>query len=1565
ANRLAHVLIKAGAGPEQAVGLMFNRGFDLIIAMLAILKSGAAYLPLDPDYPAARLAFMLQDTAPKAVLCAPDLRDHLPKGTAAITPDDPAVLAAPDSNPDAKTDPQNLAYIIYTSGSTGQPKGVGITHANAHRLFLTTAEAFAFNESDTWALFHSTAFDFSVWEVFGALLHGGRLVIVPFLTSRDPEAFLTLLERSNITVLNQTPSAWMQLQSVALARGQKPAALRHVIFGGEALDIVALTPWWSRFGQQSPQLTNMYGITETTVHVTLQPLNPSVKPGSIGQPINDLSVQILAPGGSPQPLGIPGELCVSGPGLARGYLNRPGLTAERFIPGPNGTRLYRTGDLAKRTFSGNLTYLGRIDTQVKIRGFRIELGEITAAIKTIPAISDAITITKNQQIIAYVVGDPKGLRAHLSETLPGYMIPAHFIALKALPLTPSGKLDTKALPAPSAIQKVHTPPTTKTQKTLTDIWQKTLNTTNISINDNFFALGGDSMRAVTIIAKANEQGIGVSVAQIFRFQTVQELAEVAGEPAEAIETVPPFGMLSTNDKALLPAEIEDAYPLSRLQLGMVFHSEVDRDTSVYHDIFSFRLKTRWDEKAFQKALTYLAETHPILRTKFDLASFSEPLQLVQASAIIPLEVHSETMPEKWIVGEKIKGFDFAIAPLLRVGVHVFDASEIQYTLSFHHAILDGWSVAAFQTELFRVYSALLAGNTLAPTPLQAKFVQSIAAEQRALNKSAAKQFWAKTLEDCVVGSLPDLPGRGRENSYTQPIDLTLLDKLESLAKTQHVPLRVILLAAHIKLMAIYTGQQDVMTGVVTHTRPEIEGTENVLGLFLNTLPFRMQTGKDLIARVFALDADISNHRAYPYQQVLEDNDHAPQFEHMFNYVNFHVLDRLTDAGPLEVLDKQSFEATNFVLGVNAVHMDGRLSIALAYDPMRLNMPFVAEMGEQYVNILQGFAGGGTALGLPPHAVAQIDQWNDTERAYGEAEVIHRLIEKQAAQSPDAVALVFEETTLSYAALNRRANRLAHRLIAAGAGPETVVGLSAQRGFDMVIGLVAILKAGAAYLPLDPKLPKARLAYLVQDAALKIVVAGGETAGALPREITVISPDGLRDTQPDDNPDIALSPDNLAYVIYTSGSTGQPKGVGVSHRAIANRLQWMQQEFGGRPQRVLHKTPFNFDVSVWELFWPLVAGHQMVIARPDGHKDPAYLAELIGQQQVSIVHFVPPMLEVFLSLADLSHCTGLQAVVCSGQALPTDVAARFTKALPKVGLHNLYGPTEAAVDVTHWPVKHPCKTVPIGAPIANIRMQVLGPDLTQLPIGITGELFISGVGLARGYLNRPGLSAAAFAPDPFGAAGSRMYRTGDLGSWRADGVLEYQGRADDQVNVRGFRIEPGEIEAAITAQPEIRAAVVVLHAEQIIAYIIGEPKGLRAELRATLPEYMVPNRVIELESFPLTPSGKINRRALPKPGKPAQAARYIAPYGDTEQHLARIWQRVLARERISVTASYFELGGNSLKAMEILARIEREMDYNVTARLFLSTPTIRSLATAIDMLRIENAPESDDEETMLL
>ncbi|HIP24100.1 MAG TPA: amino acid adenylation domain-containing protein [Rhodobacteraceae bacterium] len=489
------------------------------------------------------------------------------------------------------------------------------------------------------------------------------------------------------------------------------------------------------------------------------------------------------------------------------------------------------------------------------------------------------------------------------------------------------------------------------------------------------------------------------------------------------------------------------------------------------------------------------------------------------------------------------------------------------------------------------------------------------------------------------------------------------------------------------------------------------------------------------------------------------------------------------------------------------------------------MPFVAEMGERFVQILHGFLGEAAALGLPREAVAQIEQWNDTKQSFGEAEVIHHQIEKQAALNPDAVALVFDENTLSYAALNRRANQLAHMLIAAGAGPESVIGLRAERGFEMIIGLVAILKTGAAYLPLDPSLPKARLAYLVQDAALQIVVASGKAAEAMPPETTVIRSDERGDALPENNPDIAMSPDNLAYVIYTSGSTGQPKGVGVSHRAIGNRLHWMEQEFGGCPQRILHKTPFSFDVSVWELLWPLVAGHQMVIARPEGHKDPAYLAGLISEQQVSIVHFVPPMLEMFLSLADLSHGTDLQAVVCSGQALPADVAARFSKALPEVGLHNLYGPTEAAVDVTHWPVTSPCKTVPIGSPIANINMQVLGADLSQLPIGVTGDLFISGVGLARGYLNRAGLSAAAFVPNPFGAAGSRMYRTGDMGRWRADGVLEYQGRADDQVKVRGFRIELGEIEAAITARPEIRAAAVVLYADQIIAYIIGEPNPI--------------------------------------------------------------------------------------------------------------------------------------------
>lgn len=1073
------------------------------------------------------------------------------------------------------------------------------------------------------------------------------------------------------------------------------------------------------------------------------------------------------------------------------------------------------------------------------------------------------------------------------------------------------------------------------------------------------------MRAVTIVAKANEQGVGVTVAQIFKFQTVQELAEVAGEPTKAVQTVPPFGMLPTDDKALLPAGVEDAYPLSRLQLGMVFHSEVDRDISVYHDIFSFRLKIRWDEATFENALAYMAKTHPILRTKFDMATFSEPLQLVQASALIPLEVVSEATPEEWIAGEKAKGFDFGMAPLLRVGVHLFDAGEIQYTLSFHHAILDGWSVAAFQAELFRIYTALLTGKPQTPAPLQAKYVQNIAAEQRALNESAAKEYWAETLEGCVVGNLPDLPGQGRENSYTQPVDPSLLAQLETLAKAQKVPLRVVLLAAHVRLIATYTGQKDVMTGMVTHTRPEIEGTDRVLGLFLNTLPFRVQTGKDLIARVFALDADISAHRAYPYQQVLQDTNHAPQFEHMFNYVNFHVLDGLGDAGPLEVLDKQSFEASNFVLGVNAVHMGGRLSLALAYDPTRLNMPFVAEMGAHYVDILQEFVGGEVAASLPCNTVANIAKWNATAQDFGAAETIHSQIERQVATHPKADALVFENNTLSYAELNRRANRLAHALVAAGAGPECAVGLCAVRGFDMIIGLLAILKAGAAYVPLDPNLPAARLAYLVQDAGLKLVVADLEIQERLPSDTVMMSAAQAGVTLPESNPDIVMSPDNLAYVIYTSGSTGQPKGVGVSHRAIGNQLHWMEQQFGTGPQRILHKTPFSFDVSVGELLWPLVAGHQMVIARPDGHKDPAYMAALIGQQRVSFVHFVPPMLETFLSVAQLSHCTSLQAVACIGQALPANLAARFAKALPEIGLHNLYGPTEATVDVTHWPVALPSKTMPIGVPHANINMQVLGPDLLQLPVGVTGELFISGVGLARGYLGRPGLSAAAFLPDPFGAAGRRMYRTGDLGRWRADGVIEYQGRVDDQVKLRGFRVELGEIEAAISAQPNIRAAAVMLHAEQIIAYIIGEPKGLRAALRAALPEYMVPSRVIALESFPLTPSGKVDRRALPKPDIRSKATYYAAPQGDTEQHLARIWQRVLGREKISVTASYFELGGNSLKAMEILARIEREMDFSVTARLFLSTPTIRTLATAIDMLRTENTPECEDEETVLL
>ncbi|WP_226341228.1 non-ribosomal peptide synthetase [Gemmobacter serpentinus] len=1540
---------------------------------------------------------MIADAKPRAVITTENLIPRLkslglPEIAILTAEAETADPNTTDTNPNPPANQDTLAYVIYTSGSTGKPKGTMVAQAAVLRLFETTQPGFAFGPDDIWTLFHSYAFDFSVWEIFGALLHGGSLVIVPWLTSRDPETFHRLLLDEGVTVLNQTPSAFAQLAAQRLAQKEPgKLALKWVIFGGEALNPASLTPWFEAHGDQAPQLVNMYGITETTVHVTWQWLrHPVQTTGAIGQPIPDLQVRLLDPDMEPLPIGVPGEMFVAGPGLARGYLNRPGLTAERFVPdpyGPPGARLYRSGDLARGLEDGRLDYLGRADQQVKIRGFRIETGEIEAALTALPGVQSAVVLARDGRLVAWHCSalTEAELRAALAARLPDYMVPAAFVALEALPLTANGKVDRAALPAPQAeAPPDYTAPRTPREAALAVIWAEVLGRDRIGIHDNFFASGGDSMRAVTLAARARDQGLRLSLGSLFRHQTIAALA-LAEDFETAPASLPP---LSASDLALMPMDAETLWPMTRLQLGMAFHAEADSAAAVYHDVFSFHLRLSWDEASFRQALALIVARHPILRTRFDLMRFERPMQVVQRHAEVPLQIidlsalpapQQRSRLDAAIAAEKAQPIALDAAPLLRILVHLLGPEELEITLGMHHAILDGWSVASLQAELLTVWSRLRRGESVTLPPLASDFAASIAAEMQALSDPAQRAWWQDRLEGQSPLILP--PSRQPDAAFA-PISITvdhdLQMRLRALADRFGLPLRSLLLAVHMQVLAQWGATQDVTTGLVSHMRTEAPDADKVLGLFLNTLPLRLrlvpESWHSMIRRLFEAELDLMRHRFYPLAQIIEDRGHQPLFDVIFNFIDFHVLS-LVQADDSGVQGVSSFEATNFALVVNAIAQGGGLVMNFAADPRRIDPDAVRRMADSYLRGLQQLANdpeGPATTALLPEDQAHLAAWNATARPdLDPGQTLVTRIEACMAARPEAIAVDYAGETLSFAALNARANRLAHHLRAQGVGADHVVGLCTDRSVEMIVAILAILKAGAAWLPLPPDAPVERLAMMIEDAGPVLTLVGPGAEGIpLPGPVLPLS---TPLTGPDNNPAPQAGPETLAYVLFTSGSTGRPKGVAVSHRAIVNRLLWMAEAYEiGPADRVVQKTPYGFDVSVWELILPLMTGARMVIARPGGHLDPTYMAELIRERSVTVAHFVPPMLDVFLAVTDPAQSTSLRAVICSGQALTRATQDRFHAALPGCGLHNLYGPTEAAVDVTAFTCQpgDSGQTVPIGRAIANVQMHVLDEGLNPLPPGVAGHLHIGGIALARGYARRPDLTAASFVPDPFGPPGARLYRTGDLARFLPDGNIDYLGRADDQVKIRGMRIELGEVEAALLANG-VAEAVVMARPDpageaMLVAWLTGwdgEDAALRARLARHLPDQMIPAHLVALTSLPLNANGKVDRRALPDPLPPAVT--FLPPRTETERLLAQIWAELLQMERVGRDTSFFALGGHSLNVLRMLARVQRDCGVVISLRTFLAAPDIASLAQAVEGIRDTLAPDLDESETDMI
>ncbi|MET7456744.1 non-ribosomal peptide synthase/polyketide synthase [Streptomyces sp. NPDC005574] len=1607
ADRLARCLAAWGAGPESVVGLLLPRSAELMVAMVAAVKSGAAYLPVDPSYPADRIAYTLRDSGAVGVLTSRTVA-----AVAAAVSEDVPVLLLEDVHDALATDvlaqclPDHPAYVIYTSGSTGEPKGVAVTHRSAVSMFTAAEAVVAPTADDVWSCFHSFAFDFSVWETWGALLYGGRVVVVPSDTARFPEQFVTLLERERVSVLSQTPLAFYQLMAELEHRPDRLPRLRAVVFGGEALDPGRLGPWWSRFGAAGPRLINMYGITETTVHVTFTELGsePDSAGSVIGVPLANYRVYVLDDNLEPVPHGVVGEMYVGGSGVARGYLGRPGLSACRFVADPFrcSERMYRTGDLARRTNDGRLVFQGRSDDQVKIRGFRIEPGEVRAVVACHPDVTDAAVVAQTDtgevRLVAYVVpvgsggeGIAAAVRDHAAEHLPGHLVPSAIVVLDVLPLTPNGKLNLKALPAPrhEAVTSGRRPATAREQL-LCGVFAKVLGVPSVSVDDDFFTLGGHSLSAVRLLG-AIRSGLGADV----RIRTLFEHPTVAGLAAV---------LSGTDTGAARPALVArprpERTPLSFEQRRLWFLSQLDGPTPTYNIPMLLRLSGPLDRATLRAALGDVLERHEVLRTVLAVAD-GEPWQHVldlndaQWEPEV-VEIAEALLPEA-VSGQARRPFDLSTDLPVRATLFALGAEEHVLMAVVHHIASDGLSTGPLARDLADAYAARRQGRAPDWSPLPVQYAD-YALWQRAMLGSEDESdslisqqvaYWRAALAGAPAElALPTdrpRPANASHHGHSAPFQVSadLHARLAATARDRRATVFMVVQTALAVLLSRLGAGTDIPIGSAVAGRADA-ALDDLVGFFINTLVLRTDLSGDptmaeVLDRVRATTLSGLDHQDVPFERLVEEL--APE-RSPARHPLFQIILTMQDAGAdpalpglaarveaagrpavkfdLDVLLTETFDDDGAPAGLRGV-------ITAASD--LFDQGFADQFASRLTRVLD------TVTADPDTRLRAVDvlddaerrrvlsEWSGTAQSETPPPTFPEIFAAQVARTPDALAVVSSKGRLTYADLDEQAGRLAHHMRGLGVGPDSVVGLCFPRGPQTMVGILAVWKAGAAYLPIDAGLPAERIAFMLSNSRASVLVGTTELVDELPvgRMLSVAVDDPATAAMLATGPVAAELPrswrDNLAYVIYTSGSTGRPKGVGVTQAGLASYLSSMPSrlafaEYGGRYALLQAQAT---DLGNTVVFAALGAGGELHVLDEEAATDPGAVAAYLAEHGIDFLKIVPSHLAALSSADGVEPLLPARALVLGGEATSPALAGQLLAAASDRAMVNHYGPTETTIGALAGPFDaHDVAAgrVPAGTAVAGTRVFVLDAGLRPVPPGVAGELYVAGAQLARGYMGRSALTGERFVACPFGT-GERMYRTGDLARWLGDGRIQILGRADDQVKVRGFRVEPGEVAAVLATCPGVSQAAVVADAGSLTAYVvpadIAGADSLAASVRAfagqRLPEYMVPSAVVALDVLPLTSNGKLDRRALPALDRAASGSR--APSTLREELLCQVFAEAVGRDSVGVDDDFFALGGHSLLAVRLVSRIRVVLGIEVTVRTLFDCPTVATLAARLE------------------